>query len=265
MINRTLEIMLNRHSVRKYADQPISSDDKHRLFNCAMRAPTAGNLMLYSMIEVSDQKLKDRLAVTCDNQPFIAKAPLVVLFLADYQRMFDYYLAFEADKWAEKNGMKFRSPEEGDLLLAVNDALIAAQSMVTAAESIGIGSCYIGDIMENFEEHRDMFNLPRYVFPITLLCFGHILHSEKPRRQIPRLDEKFVHFENTYKSFDDADLVHLMDKTEEWQYQGRPHVYEEGNIGCNLYKRKYAADYSIEMNRSVRAALENWKKDKNLQ
>ena len=136
-----------------------------------MRAATAGNMMLYSMIEVSDQDLKDRLAVSCDNQPFIAKAPLVVLFVADYQRMFDYYLAFGADEWAEKQGREFRRPQEGDLMLAVNDALIAAQSMVTAAESLGIGSCYIGDIMERYEEHREMFNLPEYTFPRNSALF----------------------------------------------------------------------------------------------
>ncbi|HAK46852.1 MAG TPA: nitroreductase [Spirochaeta sp.] len=258
-MNRTLEILMKRRSVRAYMDKPIASADKQRLFNCAMRAATAGNMMLYSMIEVSDQSLKDKLAVSCDNQPFIAKAPLVVLFLADYQRMFDYYQAFGADKWAEKQGRKFRRPQEGDFFLAINDALIAAQSMATAADSIGIGSCYIGDIMEQYETHREMFNLPQYTFPITLLCFGYPHHADLERRLIPRFDEKFVRFENSYRRFEDADLVHLMDRTEDWQYKGKPHMYEEGNIGCYQYQRKFDADYNKEMTRSVKAALKNWK------
>ena len=59
------------------------------------------------------------------------------------------------------------------LFLACCDALIAAQTAVIAAESLGIGTCYIGDIMENYEEHEELFGLPKYVFPIRLICFGY--------------------------------------------------------------------------------------------
>ena len=68
-----------------------------------------------------------------------------------------------------------------------------------------------------------------------------------------------MRFENTYRRFDDADLVHMMDNTEDWMYQGKPHEYEEGNIGCHQYQRKFDADYTHELSRSVRAALANWK------
>ena len=260
MINRTIEIMLNRRSIRVYEKRQIGPEERRQLFDCAMRAPTAGNMMLYSMIEVSDQGLKDKLAVSCDNQPFIAKAPLVVLFVADYQRMLDFYIASGADKWAESEGRKPRRPEEGDMLLAVNDALIAAQSMVTAAESLGIGSCYIGDIMENYELHRDMFSLPEYAFPVTLVCFGYPANPEMMRSQVPRFDEKYVCFENGYRRFETGELLHLYDRMEQWIHKGKAHEYEEGNIGCHQYQRKFDSDFSKEMNRSVRAALENWKK-----
>lgn len=259
MINRTIELMLNRRSVRSYDSRSIEADKKKLLFDCAMRAPTAGNIMLYSMIEVTDQKMKDRLAQTCDNQPFIAKAPLVVLFAADYQRMMDFYHASEVESWLESAGKKIRKPEEGDFLLAVNDALIAAQSMVTAAEAMGIGSCYIGDIMENYETHSEMFDLPDYVFPAALVCFGYPRNASKDQPLIPRFDEHYVCFENTYKRFGKEDLLHLYDRLEQWQYKGKPHEYEEGNIGRRLYARKFGSDFSLEMSRSVRAALEKWR------
>lgn len=262
MINRTLEILMKRRSIRAYTDKPIHESDKQRLFNCAMRAATAGNMMLHSMIEVVDQALKDKLAATCGNQLFIAKAPLVVLFVADCRRIVDYFLAFGADSWAKQHGQELRQLQEGDLLLAVSDALIAAQSMVTAAESLGIGSCYVGNVMGNYETHREMLKLPDYTFPVTLLCFGYPHNPDLLKRQIPRLEEKFVRFKNEYKRFDDADLVHLMDHIEDWEYQGKAHDYEEGNIGAHLYKTWFAADFSREINRSVRAALETWRKDK---
>ncbi len=121
--------------------------------------------------------------MSCDNQPFIARAPLVWLFLADYQRWFDYFIASGVDQLCEQQKTTMRKPEEGDLFLACCDALIAAQTAVIAAESLGLGSCYIGDIMENYEVHRDLFNLPKYVFPICLVCFGYPTRQQMERAQ----------------------------------------------------------------------------------
>ena len=83
-MNETFRLIRNRKSTRAYLDKPVSSENRALILEAAMRAPTAGNQMLYSIVHVSDQTLKDRLAQTCDHQPFIAKAPLVLLFLADY-------------------------------------------------------------------------------------------------------------------------------------------------------------------------------------
>ena len=256
-MNDTIDIMLGRRSVRSYSDRKIDDDARQTIFDCAMRAATAGNLMLYSMIEVSDQEMKDKLAVSCDDQPFIAKAPLVVLFAADFQRMYDFYRYSGAEEWLKEQGIEFRKPQEGDFLLAVNDALIAAQSAVTAAEALGIGSCYIGDIMENYEYHRELFDLPDYVFPATLVCFGYPA-TDGPKNPIPRYEEKYVHFKNTYRRFESDELLHLTDRLEAWLYKGKTPELVGGNMGCHTYNRKYATDYSAEMNRSVREALKNW-------
>jgi len=112
-MNPTLSVIHNRKSVRKYADTPLTREEKDAILNATMRAPTAGNMMLYSIIEVEDQELKDTLAVSCDNQPFIASAPYVLLFVADYQRWMDlfHYSGAEA-KCLEKN-VSLRQPQEG--------------------------------------------------------------------------------------------------------------------------------------------------------
>jgi nitroreductase len=88
-MNPTLHVIANRRSVRKYDRQPLSAGERQAILAAALRAPTAGNQMLYSILQVEDQALKDRLVATCDDQPFIAAAPLVLLFLADYQRWWD--------------------------------------------------------------------------------------------------------------------------------------------------------------------------------
>ncbi len=148
-MNSAIEAIMKRRSVRAYDSRPIEADVKDEILNAALRAPTAGNLMLYSIIEVNDAKKKNSLAKTCDNQPFIATAPWVLLFLADYQRWHDYFLACDVEKFCARSSLSMRLPAEGDLMLACCDALIAAQTAVIAAESLGLGSCYIGDILEN--------------------------------------------------------------------------------------------------------------------
>src|SRR5512139_4334477 len=91
-MNQVMDVLLKRKSVRAYEKREISAEVRAEILKATLRAPTAGNLMLYSIIEVTDQQIKDRLAITCDNQPFIARAPMVWLFLADCQRWFDYFL-----------------------------------------------------------------------------------------------------------------------------------------------------------------------------
>ncbi len=92
-MNQVMEVLMKRRSVRAYEDREIPAEVRAEILKATLRAPTAGNMMLYSILEITDQSLKDKLAITCDNQPFIARAPLVWIFLADYQRWYDYFLA----------------------------------------------------------------------------------------------------------------------------------------------------------------------------
>ena len=76
--NQTLELIKERRTIRAYDPNPLSQEDVDAIIQGAMRAPTAGNMMMYSIIHVSDQELKNKLVKTCDNQPLIAKAPIVL-------------------------------------------------------------------------------------------------------------------------------------------------------------------------------------------
>jgi len=217
--------------------------------------------MLYSIIEVNDQRAKDTLAKTCDNQPFIAKAPWVLLFLADYQRWYDYFIVSGVQEICAQNKVAVRKPEEGDLFLACCDALIAAQTAVIAAESLGVGSCYIGDIMENYETHKELFDLPQYVFPICLLCLGYPTQQQKEREQTRRFDDEFIVFENRYKRLDRASFEEMYRDLHERTFRDRTTVEGARNIGQLQYQRKFGADFTIEMTRSVRAILKAWQAD----
>ena len=235
----TIKELMGRRSVRAYLDTPVTKEEKELILLSACHAPTAGNQQLYSILDITDQAVKDRLAVLCDNQPFIASAPLVLIFAADQQRWYDAYLLENAAP---------RLPEEGDLLLAVSDACIAAQNAVTAAQSLGIGSCYIGDIMENCEAIRDLLDLPPYVFPCAMLVFGRPLPSASGTRKPPRFALSDFVFENRYirKTGDALRSAMAVKNTGGQSYADWVRAF------C---KRKYDSAFSKEMSRSVREYL----------
>ena len=252
-----IETILKRKSMRAYEKKEIAQEVREELLHATLRAPTAGNLMLYSIVEVTDQHIKDDLVVSCDNQPFIARAPLVWLFLADYQRWFDYFIASGVNQLCEQQNTPMRKPEEGDLFLACCDALIAAQTAVIAAEALGLGSCYIGDIMEQYEIHKQIFDLPQYVFPICMLVFGYPTQQQKDRAHTTRFDEKFVVFENQYHRLDQAEYDEMFARHVERLPKGKA-MDDVENFGQFMYLQKFGADYSLEMRRSVREILKTW-------
>ena len=250
-MNQVLNVINSRKSIRIYQDKQIPKEAKEEILKASMKAPTAGNMMLYSIIDVTDEKIKQKLSQTCDNQAFIAKAPLVLVFLADYQKWNDYFEASKVEEICREKNIEYKKPEEGDLFLSVADALISAQNAVIAAESLGIGSCYIGDIIENYEIHKELFNLPDYAFPIAMLCFGYPTEQQKERSAIGRFDKKYVVFENKYNRLEENDLEDM--------FKDRKYPEEYKNFGQFMYHRKFGAAFSKEMTRSVREILKNWK------
>lgn len=261
-MNETLNILANRKSIRSYDAREISQQTKDIILEAAMRAPTAGNMMLYSIIEVTKQETKEKLAVTCDKQPFIAKAPWVLVFLADYQRWYDYFNVCGIEKYHAAKNDRMRTPEEGELFLACCDALIAAQNAVIAAESLGVGSCYIGDIMENYEIHKELFGLPEYVFPITMLCLGYPTPQQKSRPLSTRYDRSFIVFKDTYQHHDIKDFDRMFAHRHRQIFGKQTDIKGATNVGQHMYQKKYTSQFQAEMNRSVRLILKSWFGDK---
>ena len=257
-MNQVIDTLLKRKSTRVYTEAAVSPQVKASLLQATLRAPTAGNMMLYSILDITDQSLKDRLAETCDNQPFIASAPLVWVFLADYQRWYDCFRASGVEQLSAEKNEPIRTPAEGDLFLACCDALIAAQNAVIAAESFGLGSCYIGDIMENYETHRQLFNLPRYTFPIAMLCFGYPSPEQAGRDPSSRFDEKYVVFENQYQQLAPAQFDEMLSQRQQQVFKGRTQIDGSANLGQHIYRRKFNAAFTHELTRSVRAMLAEW-------
>lgn len=237
-MNETLEQLYRRKSIRVYEDREISAEDKEAILRSAFMAPSAGCQQLYTILDITDQKLKDALSESCDHQPFIATAKLVLIFCADCQKWYDAFL---------HAGCTPRKPGAGDFLLAVNDAVIAAQNTVAAAESLGIGSCYIGDIMENYEYHRNLLHLPPYVFPTAMLVFGYPTQQQLERPKPLRCEEKYIVHENGYRAMGADELQGMFSaRTGQRDYMDWMQTF------C---QRKYNSDFAREMSRSVAAFM----------
>ena len=102
-MNEIIKSLYERKSMRVYEDRPIPEKMKQIILEAAAQAPSAGCQQLYTILDITDQKLKDELVKTCDNQPFIATAPMVLVFCADCKKWYDAYL--EAGCYAWNSGM----------------------------------------------------------------------------------------------------------------------------------------------------------------
>ncbi len=254
-MNRVIELLKRRASLRKYDQRSVSPEHLETILECAIRAPTAGNMMLYSIIMIEDKGKKEILSRTCDNQPFIANAPLVLIFAADYQKWYDYYHVGNVAEYCRQEGLPFTYPSEANLLLAACDALVAAQNAVIAGESLGIGSCYIGDIMERYEDHKKLLNLSDYVFPIAMLCMGYYpLGYTRTLR--PRFEKDYVVFKNSYRRLNQSEIEDLFGSLDQGFRAGS--LDHAPNYAQRHYAQKTGAPFSREMTRSVGEALKLW-------
>ena len=141
--NAVLDILEHRSSTRAFArdddGRPVAVTDEQRaaILHAASRAPSAGAMMMYSIVSIREQATLDRLADLCDHQPMIAKAPWALIFVVDYAKwidLFEHVGCFEPE-FVERTGKAPRpAPGLGDFAIAAQDAVIAAQNAVVAAE-----------------------------------------------------------------------------------------------------------------------------------
>ena len=229
MENTILSALSARKSVRVFTDEAVTADERAAILHAAFQAPTAGNQQLYTILNITDPALKATLADLCDHQPFIAKAPLVLVFLADCRRWLNAYYAAGVED--------VRAPGAGDLLLAMADT-------------------YIGDVIENAEAMRDALHLPQYVVPACMLVFGRPTEQQRRRPKPARFAEEAVVCENTYRDRTPDEL--RADFTARAAANGQTD-YDFDKAVQAFCKRKYASDFSREMTRSAEVYLEEFR------
>ena len=238
-IDKLAHIRLGNYKTDEWFAKKTRRHCRSFLYN----TPNDGSEIVILILDITDAALKARLADLCDHQPFIADAPVVLVFVADCQRWYDGFAAA---------GCAPRPPREGDLLLAAADAAIAAQNTVVAAESFGLGSCYIGDILENCEDVRSALALPPYAVPAAMLVLGRPTQQQRERRKPARFDARYIVRENRYRRM----------TPEEHEAMYRAREAAEGSADVDyaarmqaFCARKYNSVFSREMSRSAAVYL----------
>ncbi|MCS5420726.1 MULTISPECIES: nitroreductase family protein [Psychrilyobacter] len=249
-MNETLKTINNRVSLRWYEKKKISTEHMDKIIESAIGAPTAGNMVMYSIIHIQNKKTMKKLAISCDSQPFIGTASDILIFVADFNKWNSYY---------KNEGVycdKGRRPGNAEMLLAFEDTMIASENAVIAGESLGIGSCYIGDILENYEYHKELLDLPDYTIPLGMLTFGYYPKDYK-RVKRERFNREFIVFDEKYKKLDKAELKTMFElKEKEFSTKDSN---EGKSFAGEFYKRKTNSDFMENFERSVDQWFKNWK------
>jgi nitroreductase len=189
---------LNNHvTIRKFKNKPIQNDLLRSIIYSGTRASTTGNMQLYSVVVTEDEKKKNRLLPLHFNQPVAKSAPVLLTFVADFNRF---------SKWCKISNATPGYSNFLSFFTAAIDALIVAQNVCIAAENNGMGICYLGTTTYNAKEIIDVLSLPKLTFPVTTVALGYPDETPELTDRIPL--DGIIHFEK-YRDYSSETLKEL--------------------------------------------------------
>jgi len=221
LTNQVIETLMKRKSVRKFTDRRLSKDELDVIVRAGQQAPFASQL--YSVLYSTER-------------PIAFKAPTWFVICVD---------AYKLERFMKLRGWDIVTNDLTLLLLGMQDAAYMAENMVIAAESLGIGSCFLGEGSLNASRIRTLstrFALPNRVFPMVELVMGYP-DEDFPTR--PRYPLAFTLFENKYPELSDEEVREAMK------------VMDDGYLAQEYYKR-YGAKIEPEDGRRDAYTFDNY-------
>ena len=210
MATPTLELIHRHGSVRRYKPDLVPESLIEQIVSAGQRASTSSNLQTYSVVVTYDLKKKQRIQEICDDQKHISQAPVFLLWCADFSRL---------QRVCKHQGYSVEAGYVENFMVASVDTAIAMQNAALAAESLGLGFCFIGALRNNPDDVIDLFSLPELVFPVAGMTLG---WPEKPPRIRPRLPLGAILHWDVYRQ-DDTSYLEEYDQAmiDSGIYQGR--------------------------------------------
>lgn len=188
-MNQVVETLLNHRSIRKFEDKPLNREQIETIVKSAQSASTSSYIQAYTIIGVTDQDKKQQLAELAGNQAYVAENGHFFVFCADLNRHrvigeIEHTDILESIESTEK------------FMVALIDASLAAQNAAIAAESMGLGICYIGGIRNDLEAVKALLKTPDHVVPLFGMAVG---YPDQDTDKKPRLPIDHVYMENEYE------------------------------------------------------------------
>jgi nitroreductase len=190
--------LLNSHvTIRKFQDKPVDPQLLESILYSGTRASNTGNMQAYSMIVTSLEAHKARLAPLHFNQSVALQAPVLITFVADFNRF---------SKWCSYNQARPGYANFHSFFTASIDALLAAQNVCVAAENRGLGICYLGTTTYNAREIIEELGLPQLTFPVTTVAVG---YPDQQPGLTDRLPLKGIVHYGKYQDYSEARIREL--------------------------------------------------------
>ncbi len=187
--------MLEHRSIREFSDKKIDKDVLNNILSAACNGSTMGGLQLFSIIVTEDKENMKKMAPAHFNQPIATNAPLILTFCADFHR-FDRYCECRGVATDAYNNLQAYQ-------WAVTDAIIAAENACVAAESLGLGFCWLGTITYNVPQFIEAFHLPEHVMPVACVPMGYPAQNVPLTPKLPV--SALVHTE-TYREYSNEEI-----------------------------------------------------------
>ncbi|WP_444999720.1 oxygen-insensitive NADPH nitroreductase [Halomonas mongoliensis] len=219
-MNPTIELLKSHRSIRKFTDQPVSRELLEELIRAGQGAATSSHVQAYTVIHVKRPENREKIAELAGGQGYVASCGAFLMFCADMKR---------PTEAAERTGARVVRGMTEQLLVATVDTALMAQNVAVAAESAGLGICYIGGVRNNPQAISDLLGLPDQVYPVFGMCLGYPAHEPDVK---PRLPVEAILKEDTYR--DDRELVAAFDDTMHAYYQSRKGGNKQSTWSQNL-------------------------------
>ena len=175
-MNSTIELLKSHRSIRKFTDKGLDENTINELIKCGQAAATSSNVQAVTVIQVHDKNKRAQLAELAGGQAYVESAAAFFVYCADINR---------PKSACEREGGQFAPGMTEHFIIATVDVALAAQNTVVAAESLGLGICYIGGLRNNPEQVSKLLSLPDHVYPVFGLCIGHPAQDPQVKPRLP--------------------------------------------------------------------------------
>lgn len=175
-MNDVIELLQRHRSIRKFTDQPVAQSLVEDCVRAGQAAATSSFIQACTVIQVSPGGTRDQIAEWAGNQTYVSTAPVFLVFCADMHR---HALA------CEMHNADMLSGYTEQFLTASVDCALFAQNTVVAAESAGLGICYIGGIRNQPGKVAAALKLPHQVYPVFGLCLGYPDQDPEVKPRLP--------------------------------------------------------------------------------